>query len=215
LVTTRDSLHTLAEHAMAPARFAATGRIGLRATPGGFGTPPFPGSLGERQVLVRDTALVVRDDGRERSEPITTVRAAAAFIGAEPGAPADLYTPSTPLDLDGALSVDAVHAREIADWFALGNEALQQLRTLVGESHAGEIQLWPEHFDLASTIDEVNYGASPGDHEHPFPYLYVGPFEARQGPFWNEPFGASLSRENVNDVAAAVGFFLEGRDLTR
>ena len=215
LVSTRDALHTLAEHVIAPARYSATGRIGLRTAPGGFGTPPFQGPTGDRQVLVRQTELVLRADGRERVEPITTVRAAAAFIGIEPGAPADVYQPNTPLEVDRPLHVDPAYAHEIAEWFTVGNEALEQLRSDLAEADPSEIQLWPEHFDLASTIDEVNYGASPGDTEHPIPYLYVGPFEERQGPFFNEPFGASLSRERVPDVAAALAFFLQGRDLTR
>ena len=40
-IATRASLHTLAEHVLAPARHRVTGRIGLRATEGGFGAPPF------------------------------------------------------------------------------------------------------------------------------------------------------------------------------
>jgi hypothetical protein len=54
-----------------------------------------------------------------------------------------------------------------------------------------EAVLWPEHFDVAVTVDEVNYGISPGDAEHPLPYAYVGPWTPRAGAFWNEPFGAS------------------------
>ena len=100
-------------------------------------------------------------------------------------------------------------------WFALGNEALQQLVAMEADAEPSEIQLWPEHFDIATTIARVNYGASPGDAEHPEPYLYVGPWEPRKGPFWNEPFGASLPCMEVPDVAAAVDFFLAGRDLTR
>ncbi len=66
-VETREALHTIAEHVLAPARYAVTGRIGLRATPGGFGTPPFPGSGGERQLLVRDTMLVDRHGEDEQT----------------------------------------------------------------------------------------------------------------------------------------------------
>ncbi len=38
---TRLAMHRVAEDRMKPAREAVTGRFGLRATPGGFGTPPF------------------------------------------------------------------------------------------------------------------------------------------------------------------------------
>jgi glucose 1-dehydrogenase len=34
--------------------------------------------------------------------------------------------------------------------------------------------LWPEHLDLAVTVDAVNYGVSPGDDAVPAPYLYGG-----------------------------------------
>jgi hypothetical protein len=216
LIETRESLHALAEHVLAPARHAATGRIGLRAAVGGFGTPPFRGPDGrDRQVFERDGSIHVRAGTDVVSAPITTLRAAADFVGVVPGAPAGVYTPVTPLRLDETLTIDPDADREIAAWYALGNEALHQLVSLAADEQPSEIQLWPEHFDLATTVDRVNYGASPGDGEHPEPYLYVGPFDSRVGPFWNEPFGASISRDRVQDVAAALGFFLEGRDLTR
>ena len=81
---------------------------------------------------------------------------------------------------------------------------------LVGEGPS-EIQLWPEQFDIATTISEVNYGGSPGDAGHDRPYLYVGPFEPppRSG-FWNEPFGASRDRREIEGVDGAVRFFREG-----
>ena len=37
--------------------------------------------------------------------------------------------------------------------------------------------LWPEHFDVAVTDNEVNYGVSAGDDGHPLPYAYVGPWD--------------------------------------
>jgi hypothetical protein len=35
------------------------------------------------------------------------------------------------------------------------------------------------------------------------------------GPFWNEPFGASRARSTVTDAAAAEQFFVEGHDRAR
>ena len=183
--------------------------------PGGFGTPLFRGSDGlDRQVLVQGTKLVVREGDAERTAPIDTIAAAASFVAIDPGADQDVYRPVTPLEPDAPLQLDPDAVREIVDWFALANEALQQLRSTI-DAESSEIQLWPEHFDVAITVDRVNYGGSPGDAEHPEPYLYVGPFEPKRGAFWNEPFGASRSRDQTPDVAAAVGFLLEGRDLTR
>lgn len=214
-VDTRNALHAIAEHVLAPARYAATGHIGLRATPGGFGTPPFPGSRGERQLLVRDTSLVDRHGGDVRRAPLTTLGALAAFVGIAPGAPDGVYPASTSLELDRRLAIDTAAERELAEWFALGNEALLQLVSLHSAAEPSDIQLWPEHFDLATTIDLVNFGASPGDADHDEPYLYVGPFEQRSGPFWNESFGASMRRVDVPDVAAALDFFATGFDLSR
>ena len=56
----------------------------------------------------------------------------------------------------------------------------------------------------------MNLGGSPGDDAHPEPYLYVGPWQQRSGDFWNEPWGASLDRRAVPDVAAAVEFLERG-----
>lgn len=216
LVEARDELHALAEHVLAPARWRETGRIGLRVVPGGFATPPFEGPDGvERQVVVRGTELVVRTGDTERATPIESVGQAAAFAGIEPGASPEVYRTVTPLEPDRPLLLDAGAVREVMDWFALGNDALEQLRDTLDGDDVSEIQLWPEHFDVALTADRVNYGASPGDGAHDEPYVYVGPWEPHVSPFWNEPFGASLSRPRVPDVATALQFFLEGRRRTR
>jgi hypothetical protein len=58
---TRASLHALAEDHIAPARQAVTGKIGLRFTYHGFGTPFFGD---DRQVRVEDGVLV---DGEART----------------------------------------------------------------------------------------------------------------------------------------------------
>jgi hypothetical protein len=71
--------------------------------------------------------------------------------------------------------------------------------------------LWPEHFDLAVTVDEVNYGVSPGDTYLDEPYAYVGPWQARTGPFWNAPFGAARPLSELGDADAVAGFFTEAR----
>lgn len=210
--TTRRSLHAVAEHVLSAALYAANGRIGLRATPRGFGTPEFDHDGATRQILVRGTDLEVRDRDTTRRTPITTLRAASELVGIDPGAPRDVYTPTTPLDLDTPLVIDAGQARAIADWYALVDEALEQLRAESADERPAMTQLWPEHFDLATTIGEVNYGGSPGDDEHDMPYLYVGPWNPppRDG-FWNESFGACRPADVVTSVADALAFFREGR----
>ena len=217
---TRRSLHALAEHVLAPCRHAANGRIGLRFTYHGFGTPFFGA---DRQVRVEDGELVDDRAGTERRAPITTLREAAAFLGSVPGAPAGVYTPTTPFEPDAPLVVDRAAAAAVGDWFGLAASVLEQLRADAGAEPGGSpsrVQLWPEHFDLAVDLGpdgrRANYGASPGDEAHPEPYVYVGPWD-RAGvpddPFWNEPFGASLPWSAVLDGHDPLAFVRRGKEL--
>jgi hypothetical protein len=213
---TRAALHAVAEHVLSPALHRATGRIGLRPTPGGFGTPWFPAGDGERHARIEGTDLVVADrDGGERRAPLRTVGEAAALLGVEPGAPADVYPPVTTIDPDAHLALDPYAAQVIHDWFDLTGRALDELRRGYAALDPSIAQLWPEHFDLAISMAEVNYGGSPGDDGHDAPYLYVGPWDldGRVGPYWNEPFGASLGHQAVRTVDDALAFFSTGRRL--
>lgn len=211
----RRSLHALAEHVVAPCRHAVTGRIGLRFTFRGFGTPFLPGG---RQVRVEDGALVLDDGDGERSHDLVTLAGAARFLGVELGAPTDLYQPTTAPDAETPLEVDGAAARALGDWFGFCASLLEQLRA---EARAGDdparVQLWPEHFDLAVDLGpeagRANFGGSPGDDHHGEPYLYVGPWAPRQGTFWNEPFGASLSYADIRSGADGLEFLRRGRDL--
>lgn len=213
LVPTRRALHAVAEQVLAAARHAAEGRIGLVAAPGGFGTPPYGSG---RRVQVQLDELLVADGDDMTRERLTTLRRAGELVGIEPKAP-PVYPAATAVGPDRPLAIDPGAAQVIADWFALTDTALRQISTeLTGPT---EITLWPEHFDLALSAAEVNYGGSPGDDAHDEPYLYVGPF-ARPLPaggegFWNESFGASLPHSMVPDVDAAVAFFRRGRDASR
>ena len=76
---------------------------------------------------------------------------------------------------------------------------------------AGQPVLWPEHFDLAIDVDEVNYGVSPADGYHGAPYAYVGPWTPREGEFWNAPFGAVRAATELADADAVAAFFVAGR----
>ena len=208
---TRDSLHVVAEHLLAPCRFRANGKIGLRFTFRGFGTPFFGDG---RQVRVEDGTLV---DGDHRHQ-LSTLRRAGEALGIEPGAPQDAYTPSTPCDLDASLAVDLESARALGAWYGFCARLLEQLRADAGPEDApGRVQLWPEHFDMAVDLGadghRANFGGSPGDDDHPEPYLYVGPWDARQGRFWNEPFGASLGYQQILEGVDPTAFLRQGRDL--
>ena len=68
-VETRDSLHQIAFFAMSPARYRVEERMGLRATPGGFGTPEFDGKI----ARVEGDMLVYVSDGDVASRTITSI----------------------------------------------------------------------------------------------------------------------------------------------
>jgi hypothetical protein len=210
---TRDALHAVAEHILAPCRYQATGHIGLRPAHQGFGTPK-----GEREVRVEADVLV---DGRRR-EQLSTLRAAGEFLGITPGVPAGVYAPATPLDLDAPLDIDPDAARALGDWYGFCAGLLDVVMADADASDApDEVQLWPEHFDIAMSLGpdgaRANYGGSPGDGDHAEPYLYIGPWsmEGRDGEFWTESFGASSSYAALLDGADGLAFLRQGRELLR
>jgi hypothetical protein len=214
LAATRDGWHRVAEHVLAAAQYADTGKIGLRPSTAGFATArPLRGG---RQLRVAEAQLIVTDGSSTRSTPLRTVAAAAQFAGITPGMPDRVYPPATPLELDAALAIDPPSARVLADWYQLGDAAMQRFAAEVG-SDAGPPILWPEHFDLGITIDSVNYGASPGDAYVDRPYLYVGPPAGSpvRDAFWNASFGATKTIDEIASPDDAVHFFHEGRTRLR
>jgi hypothetical protein len=216
LVTTRRSLHQVAEHVLSAARKRATGgEIALVPGQGGVRTPPFEDG---RVLAIIDADIAVIDGNGVRRAPLTTARAAADFVGTEPGFPWTKHPPGTESTPDAPLEVDPEAARVLAGWFALGDIALRELATTLSPGAEPTPQIFPEHFDLAITVSEVNYGSSPGDDAIPAPYLYIGPFDGRPAgddDFWNAPFGAFTTIDGVATVAAALAFFLKGNRLLR
>jgi hypothetical protein len=211
LVSTRLALQSVAEQVLAPALYAATGHIGLRAAPGGFATPWFDDASGRRQVRVERLDLVVDRDGGQQRAALTTVGAAAALVGVTPGVPDGLYTPATRLVPDAPLDLDAASARRLAEFYAAVDQALMAFGGDQTDD-PGPAQLWPEHFDLAISVAEVNYGGSPGDADHPEPYLYVGPWSPPppDGEFWNESFGAVRPAPAGITHTDVASFFRQG-----
>ncbi len=182
--TTVASLHRVAEEVVAPAR-KPENEIALRATPGGFGTPPFELAGEEHQVRVEGDELVYRVGGDERRSRITSVASAGALV-------TELLPESAKLD-ERPLVVDRPAADTLGAWYGLGAAVLAELiGDAAPDDDPSEINLWPEHFDLAIELGSdtkgarANYGFSPGDGDHPEPYVYVGPWTARiQGPLWS------------------------------
>jgi hypothetical protein len=111
--------------------------------------------------------------------------------------------------LDEPLTVDAGAGLRLAASFEAGDLALASFAPDAVRT------VWPEHFDLGITLDEVNYGVSPGDGFLAEPYAYVGPWVVPQGAFWNAPFGATLPLGAEPDSAALTEFFSEGRAHAR
>jgi len=199
LEATRLSLHAVAELLLAGPQYDASGTIKLRVTPGGFGTVAAPSTRVDGTALIAGDRLVALD-GR-------TVSAVAAEAGLPTRSLADLYSDGPGLTADHRLTIDPDAAAEIADGFRVGAEALAAF------APDTEAVLWPEHFDLGISLDEVNYGVSPGDSFLDVPYAYVGPWSPGDvtGPFWNAPFGAAHPLSEIPDLGT---FFADGRDLT-
>ncbi|MGH8940859.1 MAG: hypothetical protein ACRDV1_16170 [Actinomycetes bacterium] len=212
LVSTRNALHRVAEHVLSAARKRETGHIGLQPGPGGFRTPPFDDG---RVLAVVGTDVAMINGHDVRRAPLTTVRAAAEHLGTEPGFPWTKHPPATPFEPDESLDVDATAAQVLADWFALGDEALRRLPAENATDRPGTAQIYPEHFDLGLTAAEVNYGFSPGDEHIPSPYVYVGPHAGppRRDEFWNAPFGAYRTADDVRTPDEALTFLLAARGL--
>lgn len=223
-IDTRNALHQIAFFAIGPARYRSTGRMGLQAAPGGFGTPRFDGKV----ARVEGDTLVFEEPERVASQTITTVRAAAAFFGLEYAVDwydGDFHDPLPPVDPDAVLAVDDMAARALGQWFNFAFDVLDEVRGhgMEGDD-VSETQLWPEHFDPAFEMGSegegrrASYGASPGDSGHPEPYLYVAPWadRDRSHPYWNSPsfngsllgYEALVSAESPG--AVALGFLLEG-----
>jgi hypothetical protein len=190
---TRVALHGLAQQTLAPARAAVNGKIGLRWTLGGFGTPFFGA---DEQLRVEHGALV-----HQRGESAT--RAAVS----------DDVVPAA--------------ASALGDFYGFATSVLEALRAAGGALGArgaalapSRVQLWPEHFDVSLELGSeeagrrAGYGASPGDDDHPEPYLYVVPWSAKlSGRRWQAHgfVGAELGyRELVaaaDQRALALAFF--------
>jgi hypothetical protein len=213
LAATRDGWHRVAEHVLAAGEYADTGKISLRPVPGGFQTRQ-PLADG-RQLSVVGTELVVTGGGT-RSSVLTTVRAAAAFAGVSPGMPSSVYPPATPLEPDVPLQIDEASAVVLARWYALGDAGLRGFAADIDLAVAmAEPILWPEHFDVGLTVDDVGYGASPGDDEIAEPYVYVGAATERRiaNPFWNARFGGYRTIRDIESIADAIAFFHAGHSL--
>lgn len=227
---TRRALHQIAFFAVAPKRYAATGKLGLRYTHGGFGTPFFLSPDREdEQVRVVGDMLIYQLGNKVRTEPITTLAAATRFLGVEYRERwfDAFHDPLPPVDPSAKLAVDPPATDAIGQWFGFATHILERARRTPKARDVTRVQLWPEHFDPAFEMGSADdgrrasYGASPGDDAHPEPYLYVAAWGEidRSIPYWNDTAfnGASLGYQsllNTDDpYVAALAFIHEGHRL--
>lgn len=189
--TTRTELHRVAEEVLKPTRERVTGRFGLRALPGGFGTAPFGDVM---QVHVDGTDMVFRDGTAVRREPIDGV------------------------DADAAAALAAWFAFGAGVLEELRAEAGADARATPAQLWPEHFDIAIE-LGVEADGARANYGASPGDETHPEPYLYVGPWTPPpEGALWNaQGFpGAELSYTEIiatgDRRAAALAFFRTRRD---
>jgi hypothetical protein len=197
LTRTRTSLHGIAELLLAGPQYAASGTIRLRVVADGFAT------VAEPDLRVEGAELVGPLGRHPMSGRYIDV---AAALGVTARRLDDVYRGGTTLRPEDVIEVDAPARAFLLDTISVGDAALR--------SFAPQEQpvLWPEHFDVAISVDEVNYGLSPGDASLAEPYAYVGPWRPRSGDFWNQPYGAARPLSSLGGPRGVEAFFREGAE---
>jgi len=201
LASTRQRLHGVGECLMAGPQRRAGGRFTLRVTPGGFAT------TGEPAVRLDGADLVV-DESRRVAVGGTFAQMADA-LGVDFGAPPDGYPDGSGASPGDDVALDEPSARLLLDWYLLTDAALR-----VVAPRETPI-LWPEHFDVAILLDDISYGASPGDSFHAMPYAYVSAGEHGDSDFWNAPFGAIRSYQLMKSLQDLVSFWRTAQRLLK
>ena len=223
---TRTDLHRLCAHVLARRRYDVSGRFGLRASPGGLATPAYGD---EPEVLRLDGTALVREVGASVSAMLvsgSTLRELAAFAGVDIEAPFSVGDATPPIGVtDEPLEFDQAALAGLYEWFDLGSRVLDDVLCELGQAAApATVQLWPEHFDIGTSVatgnrgGRVNLGFSPGDSFSDEPYVYIGPWGPERpgdAAFWNAPFGAVRTRSDIRAASgeaavAAAAFIREG-----
>ena len=197
VVAARRQLHAVAESFIAGPQYRANGTIRLVSRPDGIGGAVLP-------VSIQGTTLLWEHGRVPLTGPVSRIARQSGLDLGPP--PATVYRSVEPLAVDAVLDVDPDAAASLYQALHAGHLAVESF------VRQAEPVLWPEHFDVGATADEVNYGVSAGDDFHLLPYAYVGPWNRRSGAFWNAPFGALRALDLAADLggmAAAVSDFFE------
>ena len=201
LAGTRRQLHGIGECLMAGPQRRAGGRLTLRVTPGGFATTGGPA------LRLNGTDLVVQESRRVALHG--TFAQIADALGVDFGAPPDEYPDGSEASSDDDVALDVAPAWLIQDWNLLTDASLRVMAPRETPI------LWPEHFEVAILLDNTSYGASPGDGFHAMPYAYVSTREHGDSNFWNAPFGAFRSHEQMKNVDDLVSFWRAAQGLLK
>ncbi|MEZ5209211.1 MAG: hypothetical protein R2690_20080 [Acidimicrobiales bacterium] len=215
------TVQRVATHILARARFAVSGRFGLRATADGIATPQFGDD--EQTLRIAGTTLLLErrtaDEARTTHLHLdgATLAEVAAFAGVDLHAPFDVGQDTPPVGDTGApLTLDPASATALWAWYGLGAHVLD---TALAERAATprSCSCGPSTSTSPSTSPSAPPGrtsASPPATPHTSPYVYVGPWGAdRPGEdaYWNAPFGAVADYETLAatpDPLAAAGAFM-------
>lgn len=201
----RRALHGVAELVLAGPEYRTSGTIRLRVHAGGVSTVKDPAleiSAADGVLRLAGAEFPIEKPATTTEMVTTTCAWIAGRAGVEPGAPEGLYHDGSGVASDDEISFSPRVVESMLDRLTVGGAALAAF------APEETVVLWPEHFDIGVTLDEVNYGVSLGDSFLDYPYAYVGPWKPRTGDFWNAPFGAARPLSTVED---AVAFFQEGR----
>jgi hypothetical protein len=218
LLATRRTLHGIAEHVLAAYERSVTGTIRLTAADAGLRTQQVDADPAVLELRAEGGAAVLVRHPDGRTVPVDgRLGDIAERIGVRFGLPDPPYPPASGCDAESVAVVDPAALGLLVRAWRDGDTALRLFAGIHAELPAApgatEPVVWPEHLDVALTLDAVNYGVSPGDAYLGEPYAYVGPHVARTGPFWQAPFGAAEPLSRLPDAASVLGFFERGREL--
>ena len=191
---------------------AGTGTSACGRSGDGFATPEFDDGTSCASSEATNS-VVEPGPGGDRSRP-------CAPPPSSPGSSCRQHPPVghdlPPFEPDRRLEIDDEAATVIAGWWALGDDVLATM---------GEPRLWPEHFDIAITVDCPAVSASTSASRRatatstsrtsmsgPHDVVHARPQTIR---YWNAPFGAVLPRHEVGAAPDALAFIQSGFATSR